>query len=350
MMRSDNVTKGVERAPNRSLFYALGYTKEELERPINMIGSFVEDITKLNRPDKCIGFLPSCFAYKWTSDLADYPTFDEMICHTWAAMMRGGKSLWPYAFHDMNDRASVYEGMRYVFATFEALEELVLLGKRTTLYRTPEAEAVLYDAGDEQMFVLANLTGEPRNVTLENLSGIWHHFRYGGTITGNAFQLKPFEVVVGTSAVKGADLPTYQEVAALIDKIESERLANKSLLFNRQKELSYTTSADTQFFYKLFDGTKDNLAWMHLGDKEKFFELNLTKAKPTFQKLVIGGYGLKDMKLLVRNGDELAEPAVAQISTVEYAKTFVFEKPICPDALRMEFTCQLAELYEIEVF
>ena len=34
MMRSDNVTKGAERAPNRSLFYALGYTKEELERPL----------------------------------------------------------------------------------------------------------------------------------------------------------------------------------------------------------------------------------------------------------------------------------------------------------------------------
>ena len=33
-MRSDNVTKGSERAPNRSLFYALGYTKEELERPL----------------------------------------------------------------------------------------------------------------------------------------------------------------------------------------------------------------------------------------------------------------------------------------------------------------------------
>ena len=30
-MRSDNVTKGAERAPNRSLFYALGYTREELE-------------------------------------------------------------------------------------------------------------------------------------------------------------------------------------------------------------------------------------------------------------------------------------------------------------------------------
>jgi len=31
---SHNVTKGVERAPNRSLFYALGYTKEEIERPL----------------------------------------------------------------------------------------------------------------------------------------------------------------------------------------------------------------------------------------------------------------------------------------------------------------------------
>ena len=28
--RSRNVTQGIERAPNRSLFYALGYTKEEL--------------------------------------------------------------------------------------------------------------------------------------------------------------------------------------------------------------------------------------------------------------------------------------------------------------------------------
>ena len=35
-MRSDVVKKGIPAAPNRSLLYALGYTKEELERP--MIG------------------------------------------------------------------------------------------------------------------------------------------------------------------------------------------------------------------------------------------------------------------------------------------------------------------------
>jgi dihydroxy-acid dehydratase len=33
-MRSDTVKKGIPAAPNRSLLYALGYTKEELERPL----------------------------------------------------------------------------------------------------------------------------------------------------------------------------------------------------------------------------------------------------------------------------------------------------------------------------
>ena len=33
-MISDNVKKGINRAPHRSLFYAMGYTKEELDRPL----------------------------------------------------------------------------------------------------------------------------------------------------------------------------------------------------------------------------------------------------------------------------------------------------------------------------
>ena len=34
VLRSAQVTQGVERAPMRSLFYAMGYTKEELDRPL----------------------------------------------------------------------------------------------------------------------------------------------------------------------------------------------------------------------------------------------------------------------------------------------------------------------------
>ncbi|MEG2769196.1 MAG: dihydroxy-acid dehydratase [Oscillospiraceae bacterium] len=40
---SDNITKGVERAPNRSLLYALGFTKEELDRPlIGVVSAYSE--------------------------------------------------------------------------------------------------------------------------------------------------------------------------------------------------------------------------------------------------------------------------------------------------------------------
>ena len=42
-LRSANVTQGVERAPNRSLFYAMGYTKEELDRPlIGVVSAYSE--------------------------------------------------------------------------------------------------------------------------------------------------------------------------------------------------------------------------------------------------------------------------------------------------------------------
>ena len=54
-MRSDNVTKGVERAPNRSLLYALGFTKEELERPlVGIVSSYNEIVPGHMNLDKIV--------------------------------------------------------------------------------------------------------------------------------------------------------------------------------------------------------------------------------------------------------------------------------------------------------
>ena len=42
-MRSENVTRGVQQAPHRSLFNALGYTEEERNRPlIGIVSSYNE--------------------------------------------------------------------------------------------------------------------------------------------------------------------------------------------------------------------------------------------------------------------------------------------------------------------
>ena len=52
-MKSDNVKKGAERTPNRSLFYALGYTDEELDRPlIGVVSAFSEIVPGHSHLDK----------------------------------------------------------------------------------------------------------------------------------------------------------------------------------------------------------------------------------------------------------------------------------------------------------
>ncbi len=54
-MRSDNVKSGVQQAPHRSLFYALGYTKEELERPlIGIVSSYNEIVPGHMNLDKIV--------------------------------------------------------------------------------------------------------------------------------------------------------------------------------------------------------------------------------------------------------------------------------------------------------
>ena len=43
-MRSDAVKKGIEKAPHRSLFRAMGYTDEELSRPLVGIANAASEV------------------------------------------------------------------------------------------------------------------------------------------------------------------------------------------------------------------------------------------------------------------------------------------------------------------
>lgn len=318
-------------------------------REINTVGKCIDDIALLNRPDKCIGFVSTCFG-GIPAKPEPYPTFEEYICHIWAAMIRGGKTLWAYAYHDLNDRPCLYEGTRYIFSSFEALEQLVLHGKRTTLIRNMDVEAVHYDKGDEQMFVLVNMSQQPQQVTLDGLSGEWYHFRRDSKITGNTFTLKPLEVIIGTSGKKDAGLPTYEETANLIDKLEYERTHGGSLLFGRHRDIAITATVSTSK-YKLFDGMLDNWAWACVQKGEKFMELDLSKIKPCFNKVVIHGSNIADMDIQVSVNGELVAPVVADVKTEEFTTTFMLQDAVSADALRLEFHAYDAiELYEIEVF
>ena len=54
-MKSDNVKKGMQQAPHRSLFKALGYTKEELDRPlVGIVSSYNEIVPGHMNLDKIV--------------------------------------------------------------------------------------------------------------------------------------------------------------------------------------------------------------------------------------------------------------------------------------------------------
>ncbi len=335
--------------------YVIPYVNEDgsrvYKRKVCQVGQHIDQVSKLNRPDKCIGLLPTCYAYKSSSRRYDYPTLDEMYTQVWAAMIHGGKSLWPYAYHGMNDRPCMYEGMRYLFSSFMALESIVLFGKRTQLFYSTEAEAVLYEHGDEKMFVIVNFTQQPQTVALDGIDGQWHEFRRNRMLSGNTFTVWPMGTIIATNTPKGTDLPTYDEVTALIEKEEYRRTHTGSLLFDRFDDMKFNVSKNRfPDYLKLFDGMLDNLG-VELCDKEQnFFELDLTKVKPTFNKVVVCGYQVDDLTVKVRTGDTEIVPAVAEVITEEYATTVILQEPVSPEHLRLEFGRELVELYEIQVF
>ena len=321
-------------------------------RPLNTVGKFIDVLGKLNRKDKCIGFLGTCYA-AMKGRREPYPTLDEYICNSWAGIIRGANTLRQYAYHDMEDRAAMYEGTRYIFSGVEALEDMLMDAKRTTLIQNTDVECALYELNGEKIFVLVNFTQEEQTVTLNELNGTWYNFRHGETVTGPTFTLKPVEVLIGTEKVRDAGMPTYQETVELIEKLEQERVSGGSLLFERGKEIGYASSSGIGYTTKFFDGVRDNWAWDQAKGDDKFYEIDISKIQPTFNKVVISGYRLDEMEIKVKIGDEYIVPETVEVQSEEFSKTFILKDSVTADALRMEFHKPdgvLVELYEIEVF
>ena len=328
--------------------------KRSYGRSINTVGSYVHALAKLGRTDKCIGFMPTGYSTRYFNQYGVYPTFDEMICHIWAGMIPGGKTVCSYVCSDLDDRPCVREGTKFVFSSFETLQKYILFAKRTDLLKTLSVHAVRYDLDGESMFVVVNMTGEPQTVTVPGIEGQWHAFRSEQKIAGNTFELAPLQVIIGTTEVMDAGMSTYEQVKAQVDAEEHARTHSGNKLVDKQDEIEITTtnSAGTVFkhFYKMLDGMYGNYAWDYAGKDTKFVELNLTKVKPTFQKVVVHGFQVADATLMVRNNGELSTPELAEMTNDEWSTTFILKEPVCPDCLRVEFGAPRIEIYEIEAF
>lgn len=60
-MKSDNVKVGMQQAPHRSLFNALGMTKEEMERPlVGIVCSYNEIVPRFSCQEFCGFYCALC--------------------------------------------------------------------------------------------------------------------------------------------------------------------------------------------------------------------------------------------------------------------------------------------------
>ena len=321
------------------------------------IGNYLDAFQAWDRPDKCIGFLPTAFAYRSSSPRNDYPTFDEYVMHTWAAMMHGGKSLNPYAYHDMNDRPGIYEGICYTFSSFAALEDIVLNGKRTWLIKSDTAKCVRYDLPDESMFVLVNPTLKPQTATVKGIGAKYREFRGTRTWSGDTtFKLKPCEVIVATTKRHDEGLMSSAEAKARADRLEAERLGRDNQLLMKAEEIVTSGSSPAAGLYKLFDGVRDMQAWVSTWHPDTYLDLSFKEAHRFHVLRVFGAWDHDPVVSIWEDGDwEELTPVKTQRR--KYAIAFDFGKPVRTYKVRISFRRpkktatpeNRVELYEVEL-
>lgn len=328
--------------------YDDGRGNRRYARPISEVGNFIDAFEPEKHPDKCVGYLPQLFAYRYLSLDNDYPTLDEYLCSTWAGLLRGARSLNPFYYTDMGDRAALYDGNCFVNSSVIALEDLLLSGKRTTLFKTPDGECARWDKPDgEAMFVLANFTNERKTFEVKGLDGDFRPFRSRRTFgSSTTFELAPLEVVIGTTKERDRGLSTYEELKASVEKQEYERTHRDNQLLEKYRTLPGIK-------YKLIDGVRDMHAFGKRWCESQDFDLAFTDRTIRFSKVRVWGTNIKEVKLSVRKGGERT-PIEAGFT---HPERFFFEADVGKviETAKLRVTVVAAdknkelEVYELEV-
>ena len=319
-------------------------------RAFNELGAYIDAFNPEKHPDKCVGGTATCFSYSG----GDYPTLVEYLANAWCEFVRGAKTLYPYAYHDLGDRASLYEGTRYLFSSAEALEDIILLGDRRTLAKTQTHECTLWTMpSGEMMFAAVNFMTEPQEVEVKNVAGTFREFRGERVFRfqpgGTRLLLKPLESLVATTSPRGEGLPTFAETQALVDRLEAERLGRDNQLLGRYLDVTVTTSTRSSGARKMFDGTRDVIAWYDASGRDKFYEIAFPKFVPSFRTLAVYGSNIDGLKVKIRKDGDWLELAPKRVEKEPYGLRLHFGETHSTVKLRLEFPKGMVELYEIEL-
>ena len=319
--------------------------------PINTFGNYIEEVVAMNRKDKVIGCNPTAFAYDFKGFEYLYPTFDEYVSSVWAILVGGGKSIYPFLGGGMGGRPSIYEGVKYVFSSVQALERILLLGNRRRIERTDEYEAAEWELGGEKMFVAVNLCEkELKGVRLNGVKGRFMEFRGQRTFGGGGeivLDLKPFEVVVATTKKMDDGYEPLARVKARERRLEYERTHRDNQILGKASELQFAASKPLGLQVKIADGMIVQQAELFRGGNP-WYEIAFPKEPVVFRDIRVYGENLENTTVKIRRFGKWIDLKPVASSYEGYTLSLAFAEDVRTSRVRFEFHKDMANLYEIE--
>lgn len=321
-------------------------------RHFRELGGYVEAFRPQDHPDKCVGCMPTAFAYPTGCS----PTFREFVTHTWNFLIHGVRTFYHYAYHEFGDTARLYRGVKFVNESAERLSDYFLLGRRTVLRADADIEAALWELDGKSLFAVVNMTDRPQVVTLDGVRGDFCEFRGRRTYSSGWFgssirvELAPLEAVAATTERLDGGLASYEAAEAEVLAAEKMRLGRDNQLLGRRYDVTLKTSTAETSFHRFCDGTRDVLAWSDRKGCVKFVEMDVSKVAPAFRRLNVFGVNLGG--LTVRISDDgsnwtTVEPVGSQ--AMDNGRSLLFGTVLTPKHIRLEFGEDGVELYEIEL-
>lgn len=327
----------------------------EYTRPLCEIGDSVDQTGALGRSDKVAGFLPTCFAYRWTSLDSDYPTFEEYIVHSWAAIAHGTKTLWPYAGHDIGDRAQLYEGTRYLFTSVKALEKPLMFWKREIVFKTKDSEVAMWTDGKDSLAVMLNYTPRKINVVVPG-KGNWREFRGLRKFRGGAkVELEPLETLVICTKDMDRGVERLGEVLHRIAQGEKERLSRDNQLLERYADIKETGTMRANFgggIYKLVDGARYMTARWDSGKTQNIIDLEFKNGfMPVFNRVIVHGSGIIDaLEVWISENGKWRKVDASVKEDGEFVHGLQLGETVSTSKLRLSFPGKKTQTNAIEVY
>lgn len=297
--------------------------KRLYQHEMKAFGPYFDQLTGLNRSDKCIGFVPTAFTYGFLSSFADYPTFDEYVCHVMTALAHGAKTLWPFSGGSAMSRPGMFEAIRWTFAFTHTYEDILLRGTRELSHHVAGREKCVWILGDERLTIDLNFNA-------------------------------PFDVAYSYEGPRPRTLEPLASAQARAAELEAQRTDPRSLLVGRQDEIVMTFSGNDNnglgnLKSELVDGVRLTKAWSAPSKGEKFVEMSFPSFTPVFNRVRVSGEGLED--LVVKVWKNRAWVVLDGAVTLEkYARSITLRQPMKTIRMRFEFPSpKSTHLYEIEL-